>query len=1008
MRPLSMTIRGIRSYMRPCTVDFSGVGLMAVVGDTGAGKSTLLEALTFALYGGSTWNKSGSSDLVSQHAQQLRVDLTFAAAGQEWKVTRAVSPTSYPPAMHNLVCLSDETSRWDKKRDVDQQIVRLVGLGRDAFLRTVLLPQGRFQELLQATAAERTEILKGVFGLAILDKVHQEADALLDNWRPLLTAMRARREVLLPDPAAAAAQARTEQDARQAELEKLREQREEYRTAIAAAEAARQEEALLPAPMDIDPVACRAVLTRLQSLTTLYETGLGEWRPLAARAKKTQEELAEWKERLAVLQAQGQDLGSLASCRQRLLGLRDGWELLQQEETAAAMQAVERTQSTRRLVEKEKAATALQQAAREEHALWEHAKVGAQAAAHQYDTVAAALETARAEAQTLASLAQDIAACAKELSSQSDQAEQAKKTAADAQATQVQARTSLEEIQRHNAGAHAAETVSSGDPCPVCRRSLPDTWFPPVGEGTTEATKALRTAENKARRTAKEETAAIAALASLEVRYEDMQERHATIAASCKKQREDLATVLGLPAPLHDVTSLETSLLRGLLATRSEREKAAALLKNTYGHKAEEAEAARRVCTAAQAALDAQEKEHAIQAERRTQRSARLAVTWEEIPDPFRPLSPTLAAIPPALEQIEKAEMATQHTVQARDRCHDVLPALRTEMEEITDRLHSEVEIPRDMLARELATLRANACRAGQVVGSAEPPPAPAQAALAALLEYSDALVVYLEELRETLAGQGERVREKIVEQEEKSLRILAAAHVDGVAALEEQVAEASTAIRMAARITTEATEQIEQVNSLDEAIAAVSQFVETMQEVRSHLTKGRFLAYVVAQRQRTLLAVASSVLASMSQDRFGFAADFSIVDRESGQARSVRTLSGGETFLASLALALAMVEIAARTGDRLGALFLDEGFGSLDAGTLDQALGELERRAEAGALIGVISHVRAVAERFEHVLLVRRDVNGSDAQWLDGQDQEGMSEGTFVFGEEIDGGLLV
>ena len=83
---------------------------------------------------------------------------------------------------------------------------------------------------------------------------------------------------------------------------------------------------------------------------------------------------------------------------------------------------------------------------------------------------------------------------------------------------------------------------------------------------------------------------------------------------------------------------------------------------------------------------------------------------------------------------------------------------------------------------------------------------------------------------------------------------------------------------------------------------------------------------------------------------------------------RSVRTLSGGETFLTSLALALALADQIAQlaaTGDvRLESVFLDEGFGTLDADTLDTVADALEELGATGRLVGVVTHVRELAER--------------------------------------------
>ncbi|HWN66388.1 MAG TPA: SbcC/MukB-like Walker B domain-containing protein, partial [Haliangium sp.] len=103
-------------------------------------------------------------------------------------------------------------------------------------------------------------------------------------------------------------------------------------------------------------------------------------------------------------------------------------------------------------------------------------------------------------------------------------------------------------------------------------------------------------------------------------------------------------------------------------------------------------------------------------------------------------------------------------------------------------------------------------------------------------------------------------------------------------------------------------------------------------------------------------------------------------------------TLSGGETFLAALALALALVELAGRAGGRLEALFLDEGFGSLDADALDLAIEALVGQARQGRLVAVISHLRAVAESIDNVLYVESTPEGSNARWLDPAERSAMA----------------
>ena len=93
---------------------------------------------------------------------------------------------------------------------------------------------------------------------------------------------------------------------------------------------------------------------------------------------------------------------------------------------------------------------------------------------------------------------------------------------------------------------------------------------------------------------------------------------------------------------------------------------------------------------------------------------------------------------------------------------------------------------------------------------------------------------------------------------------------------------------------------------------------------------------------------------------------DLDVFDAHTGQTRNVTTLSGGETFQASLALALGVADTvsAHHGGIRLDALFVDEGFGSLDPESLQLAMDELDRLREGGRMVGLISHVGALRER--------------------------------------------
>jgi exonuclease SbcC len=194
---------------------------------------------------------------------------------------------------------------------------------------------------------------------------------------------------------------------------------------------------------------------------------------------------------------------------------------------------------------------------------------------------------------------------------------------------------------------------------------------------------------------------------------------------------------------------------------------------------------------------------------------------------------------------------------------------------------------------------------------------------------------------------------------------------------------------------------QIPQAADLDGWIGTGVEVRDSLSELARLLQDAQFVGHVIERRQRQLLIVATQILGTMTGGAYGFASDFEIVDRSTNQPRPTRTLSGGETFLASLALALALVEMAARSGTQLDALFLDEGFGSLDADALDEALSALELQASEGRLVAVVSHVRAVAERIETVLEVTRTAAGSRAGW------RGAAERELMLADELESRLL-
>jgi exonuclease SbcC len=183
------------------------------------------------------------------------------------------------------------------------------------------------------------------------------------------------------------------------------------------------------------------------------------------------------------------------------------------------------------------------------------------------------------------------------------------------------------------------------------------------------------------------------------------------------------------------------------------------------------------------------------------------------------------------------------------------------------------------------------------------------------------------------------------------------------------------------------ATEMALRAGALDAALATSADRARLLSLARD-LCQGResFANHVLVARRQGLIAEAAAILAELSNGRLTFAEDiaatFSVLDTGTGAVRDPRLLSGGEQFQASLALALGLVEIAARAGSRIECLFLDEGFGALDGASLDIALDALEAAARRGRRIVAVTHVDAVTARADHVLGVWSSDSGSRAAW--------------------------
>jgi exonuclease SbcC len=158
--------------------------------------------------------------------------------------------------------------------------------------------------------------------------------------------------------------------------------------------------------------------------------------------------------------------------------------------------------------------------------------------------------------------------------------------------------------------------------------------------------------------------------------------------------------------------------------------------------------------------------------------------------------------------------------------------------------------------------------------------------------------------------------------------------------------------------------------------------------------------SYVLAARLEEVAVSASARLSRMSAGRYSFVhtdeagprgrrggLGLDIRDDYTGVVRSAKTLSGGESFLASLSLALGLADVVAAEsgGVVLDTMFIDEGFGTLDADTLDSVMGVLDELRDGGRVVGIVSHVDEMRQRIPSRLHVIRGRTGSTLEVIAG-----------------------
>lgn len=994
----TLTVEALGPFPGRHTVDLATLGASGIFlleGPTGAGKSTLIDAIVFALYGKVASRDASEERLRSGYAApdtETVVDLVFECGAGVFRVRRTPayqrpkqrgSGTTTQQATVRLWRLTDPDAPEDgellshRLDEAGAELQRLVGLDRAQFVQTVVLPQGEFAAFLRANPEDRRGLLQKVFGTEVYDQVQRRLEQmraevgrgleraredvgrsvahlcgaaalddvdvavleaalagasaaddgaalvdLVDRHSTRLTAVAAAATERAEEAAAVQAAARAALDAARALVGLLR-RRDALRSELVALDAAQAEherdverlaaarraQAVLPLLLGAEQAARTLVTARQRTVTARAAAGPELWAVAEEDAdpRVQRKALGVERDRCTALRGELKDAVQLEA----RLGARRA-ELRAAEESHAALLA---EQERVRAVHEARPAARLALTERLDQA---RAGAGALTGAEARATAAAEVLRAAADVATLTAQVARTKAAVGVAARRADEAV-----------------TRAAELQRARIAGIAGELAAglvAGEPCAVCggtdhpRPAVPDparvtpeeVERAEVARGAAQAeVEALMTtlAAQEGRLTALTDAArgldvaaARAGLATVEAEVAD--------ARAARAEVEEVLVALDA----HDAGTRELDARLSGLATRAATAQAEVVaLGERLRQEGETVEAAR------DGAGSVAERVAALDT-----RVDRLTA-WSE----------ALGAVEDATDQLEVRSDELAGAL--ADHGFDDEAAVRV--------AHLDAAATA-ALDRRVTAHRADLAR---VRGGLDEPE---------VRELAEDVQVDLTAVEETYAA-AEAARAEVSAEAARCAQRAAAARsaAEGVrtavAAWTRHLTDAGPVVRMANLAAASGADNAKQLS---------------------------LATYVLMRRFEDVVAAANARLVTMSSGRYELARSdereavrarrtglaMKVVDHRTGTERDPRTLSGGETFYVSLCLALGLADVvtAEAGGTRLGTLFVDEGFGSLDPETLDVVLAELGRLRDGGRVVGVVSHVEAlkqsIAERIE------------------------------------------
>ena len=961
MRPIKLTMSAFGPYAGTTELNMDELGksgLYLITGDTGAGKTTIFDAMMFALYGKASGENREPAMMRSQYAlpdTPTIVELVFEYEGKRYVVRR--NPEYMRPAKRGsgmTLEKADAELRYPdgrvltKLREVDEAIRDIIGIDRSQFTQIAMIAQGDFQKLLFASTRERQDIFRKIFRTEPFWKLQERLKSESGRIKRELEDKRLRVKTLIGSVCCAEDDLRSQKEREKAlggeipfsdvmELVEellMRDQREEERL---QREIEKEEETLQQVTSELEKA--REFVKARKSLAEAEEKREQELRRRAqlqavfdeaGRQPEAVRTLDEW-----LLPGEKQTQTSVVNQDAERRTLKD-WiadlkaSLPEYQELDERKKEVTELTGTiakmeRQRTRKQEEMTSLQRETdskkREREALVH--------AGEERQRLALDEEKYRMRSTALDALMEAL----DEYHDLEQECERQQEAYRQARADAEEKKAAYDRDNRRYLDAQAgilAETLKDGERCPVC--GALEHPYPAHIESDAPDKKLLDQRKKQADQ-AQEAAAKVSSRAGLA--HGKMQQKREALTKQAVKLLPSTASAVMPPAEADCGIEPEAAfdVTDATFRARAQAEKATV-----------------------ETELAACRERIAVE----EQRIARRQVLDKEIPE----AEASLERLRGELSELERevisrtarkqeaekslGQLSERLCFESGEKAGDCLKLLRERQE----RDENAVEQARQKTAasdKEISSLEG---QIGQLKKQ--------------LSEGTDVPVQEKEEQREELL-----CRKKELVKEKESIHV-----------------RNSTNGRLKGQLL----EQAEEIEKTERNWKCMKSLSDTANGNLHGEEKIMLETYIQMTYFERILARANTRLMMMSGGQYELercreaenrvsqsGLELNVIDHYNGTRRSVKTLSGGESFQASLSLALGLSdEIQASAGGiRLDTMFVDEGFGSLDEEALDQAMKALNGLADGNRLVGMISHVALLKERIDRQIIVTKSVSG-------------------------------